>query len=98
MTEDLISSQLLALHEAVRRVENKLDKEVSELKSEQIADLRKANDRLADDQRRVWEAVRAVESYQSQHHGGLRVGQIFLTIFGSLCSGAIVALVVHFAH
>lgn len=91
MTEDAISVQLATLTDAVKRVENKLDKEVSELKSEQIGELKKSYERLADDQRRLWNIVH-------EHRGGLKVSQVILTLVGSLLSGAIVALIVHFAH
>lgn len=106
MTEDLIATQLESLHAAVARVEIKLDKEISELKSEQIADLRKQNERIADDQRRLWdrvgklesERIPQIEAAQREHQGGIRVGQAILTVVGSLLSGGLVAVAVHFAH
>lgn len=43
------------------RIEGLLRQEINDLKAEQISELRKANDRLADDQRRLWDRLIDVE-------------------------------------
>lgn len=91
MTDDLIAQQLQLLHEAVQRVEDKIDKEIADLKNEQIADLKKQVDRLADDQRRLWET--ALKS-----HGSRVTHQVWITILASLSSGIIGMAIVHFWH
>jgi hypothetical protein len=57
---------------ALERIERRLDKEIGDLKDEQISDLREANRRMADDQRRLWEAVRLLEQRDNQRIGGNR--------------------------
>jgi hypothetical protein len=51
--------------------------EISDLKTEQIADLRKANERLGDDQRRLWDRVSELERRDHERKGsGRLVGSI----------------------
>lgn len=54
------------------RIETLLRSEINDLKTEQINDLREANKRLADDQRRLWEAVSTLQSREAQRYGGDR--------------------------
>jgi hypothetical protein len=51
------------------RIEALLRQEINDIKTEQITDLRKANERLADEQRRLWDRV--VEMERRENH---RVG------------------------
>lgn len=55
------------------RIESLLRQEITDLKTEQIKDLRENNSRLADDQRRLWDRITAMESRENQRvgeHGG----------------------------
>ena len=65
------------------RLENLLRQEINDLKSEQINMLREENKRLADDQRRVWEAVRSLENDRNKAHGG---GRVFTGLMTGLIS------------
>ena len=69
----LISARLESMEGLIERIETLLQKEISDLKTEQIADLRRQIERIADDQRRVWEAVRSLENARNQAHGGGKV-------------------------
>lgn len=89
--ERIVNSRLEPLLAAMERVERKIDKEISDLKTEQIGDLRKAVERLADDQRRLWETA-----LQSQ--GSKYAHQVWITLLASLASGAIVWVIAHFVH
>jgi hypothetical protein len=59
-------AQIQALNATVQRLENLIEKKVGDLKTEQIADVKAAINRIADDQRRIWEAVRALERQASE--------------------------------
>lgn len=66
--------------DGLARIEALIRGEITDLKNEQIADLREANRRLADDQRRLWEALRIVENRESQRTGSDRTsGKAFTT-------------------
>lgn len=56
-----IMAQLASITGSITRLESRLSQEVSDLKNEQIAELRASHGRIADDQRRLWEAVRLLE-------------------------------------
>lgn len=80
-----------------QRIEGLLQREISDLKSEQIAELRKTNERLADDQRRLWDRLSAMENRET-----LRVGErggqtrIFSAVghfISAACGGAVTWLV-----
>lgn len=90
MTESdvkLISTRLESMEGLIERIEALLQKEISDLKTEQIADLRRQIERIADDQRRAWEAIRSLENDSNRAHGGGKVltGLItgFISIVGS---------------
>ena len=77
-------TEVTALDNRVTRLENQitigfqeikdlLRQEINDLKAEQINELRKANDRLADGQRRLWEKVFEMERREVRRageHGG----------------------------
>jgi hypothetical protein len=76
-------SEVVALESRVTRLENQitagfekieglLRSEISDLKSEQITDLREANKRLADDQRRLWERLSDLERRENMRIGSHR--------------------------
>jgi hypothetical protein len=54
-----------------------LRQEITDLKTDQISDLRKTNERLADDQRRLWDRVVEMERRENRragdHNGQSRV-------------------------
>ncbi len=77
-----------AITAGFERLERLLRTEISDLKTEQITDLREANKRLADDQRRLWEALRDLERRESQRVGGRRV----LSSIGHFLSAGVGAL------
>lgn len=79
------------------RIEELLRSEISDLKTEQLTDLRKTNDRLADDQRRAWEAIRTLEQREAQRYGGDRkVGSWAHFVSGGI-GGVITAAVTWFS-
>lgn len=92
-------SELAAIENRVTRLENVFSDglariealirgEITDLKNEQIADLREANRRLADDQRRLWEALRIVENRESQRTGSDRTtGKAFTALMMLLTAG-----------
>ncbi len=53
----------------IERVEALIKQEISDLKTEQIKDLREANTRLADDQRRLWDRVVELERREVERAG-----------------------------
>ena len=69
----LISARLESMESLIERIETLLQKEISDLKTEQIADLRRQIERIADDQRRSWDAIRALETVRDRAHGGGKV-------------------------
>jgi len=51
------------------RIEGLLRQEITDLKSDQISDLRKTNERLADDQRRLWDRLVEMERRENRRAG-----------------------------
>ena len=81
------------LTESVARLDDLIRREIQELKSEQIADLKRQNERLADDQRRAWEAIRNLENSQNQAFGGVKaIHGVIGTVSGLI--GAVMAILV----
>jgi len=60
------------ISEGFNRIENMLQREISDLKTDQISDLKKANERIADDQRRAWDAIESLRRREDQRFGGER--------------------------
>jgi len=83
------------------RIENLLRQEINDLKTEQINDLRKANDRLADDQRRLWERVGDMERRENrragEHGGRNHVLSAIGHFLSAACGGAITWIATWFA-
>ncbi len=75
------------------RIESLLRQEINDLKAEQINELRKANDRLADDQRRLWDRLVEMEQRENlrvgAQGGGLRVLGAIGHFLSAACGGAI---------
>lgn len=76
-----------------KRIENLLRQEITDLKTEQIQDLRKQNDRLADDQRRLWDRVNDMERRENlrdgEHGGQHKVLGGIGHFLSAACGGAI---------
>jgi ferric-dicitrate binding protein FerR (iron transport regulator) len=51
------------------RIENLLRQEINDLKDEQLSDLRKQNERLSDDQRRLWDRLTEIERRENRRAG-----------------------------
>jgi len=86
------------LVQSVARLENLIKEEITDLKREQIADLRKANDRLAEDQRRAWEAIRELEQTKNRQQGGIGAIHAALMALVGMMSGAIGAVIAKLLH
>jgi hypothetical protein len=71
------------------RIEKMLRAEINDLKTEQINDLREANKRLADDQRRAWEAIESLRRREEQRTGGSKAFDRIWNIVSALIGGAL---------
>jgi len=71
------------------RIESLLRSEINDLKTEQITDLREANKRLADDQRRLWEHVGQIELRDGQRTGSSRAFERMWNFGAALIGGGI---------
>jgi hypothetical protein len=69
-------------------IKSLLRQEISDLKTDQINDLRKQNDRLADDQRRLWDRVVDVERRETQRTGDDQGKNRVLSAIGHFLSAA----------
>jgi len=85
--------QLENLSQAIGRLEGLIHNEISDLKNEQIADLKRAVERIADDQRRLWEAVRAIENARSATQGGVKTLYAVFVIASSILSSFVTVFV-----
>lgn len=83
------------------RIESLLRQEINDLKTEQINDLRKQNERLADDQRRLWDRLGDMErretSRTSDQRGQHRVIGGIGHFLSAICGGAITWLATLFS-
>lgn len=91
-----------------RRIETLIREEIQDLKKDQLSDIKamidrverdvtKQVDRIADDQRRSWDAVRALESRENQRTGGSKAfGAI--THFISAAIGGLITLLGTWIH
>lgn len=84
-----LASEVKSLTAAVARLERVIEKEINQLKAEQIADLKTSISRIADDQRRLWEAVRALELRSSGQGGAFRVIHGVAVFLGSLLTAVV---------
>jgi hypothetical protein len=92
-----------ALSHGLKRIEDLIRREISDLKAEQLKDIKASIDRvekdlkgehqrLADDQRRLWDAVRALELSSGKLHGGSIVLRSVAHSVTGIVAGAIGAL------
>ena len=91
-----IETAVSGLTAAVGRLEMLIREEIQDLKREQIADLRKNNERLADDQRRAWEAIREMENQRSHDRGGFKVAHAALSLFVGIIGAILGAFLARF--
>lgn len=89
------------------RLEEILRQQISDLKNEQLRDIKAtidrverdgkiAHERLADDQRRLWDAVRALENDRSQRGGAVSVWHGLAHAVTAMLSGAVGAALAWF--
>jgi hypothetical protein len=71
-----------------QRIESLLRQEITDLKTDQISDLRKTNERLADDQRRLWDRVSAMELREHGRVGDYKGQSRVLGAIGHFLSAA----------
>lgn len=83
---------------SVARLEDLIVREIQELKAEQIADLKRQNERLADDQRRAWEAIRMLENKGNQYYGGVKVIHAVIATVSGLVGAALASLISKLIH
>lgn len=88
-----IIQQLTDLASAVARLEMLIRNEISDLKTEQIADVKNSINRIADDQRRLWDAVRTIENARHESQGGVKALYAAFLIIGSFIGSFITAIV-----
>ena len=84
------------------RLEGLLRQEITELKTEQINDLKKHLERLADDQRRAWDRIVEMERRENRragdHSGQHRVLGAIGHFVSAACGGAITWLATYFSN
>lgn len=71
------------------RIESLLRQEINDLKAEQINELREANKRLADDQRRLWDRVVDMERRENRREGDHKGQYRILASMGTLVAAII---------
>jgi chromosome segregation ATPase len=100
MTEGTLQERVNRLEEAITdglsRIEVLIRQEIKDLKSEQLADIKQTIDRverdlkgdhnrLADDQRRLWDRVTSLERRENERRGGFRaLHAVWLSVSGVL--------------
>jgi hypothetical protein len=83
--DDRVSHVNTRITEGFDHLNNLLQREITELKDEQISDLKKANERLADDQRRLWDLVLTNEARRAGSRETLfSAGHVLMVILGGL--------------
>jgi hypothetical protein len=75
--------------EGFKEIKSLLTREIDDLKKEQLRDLRGALDRLADDQRRLWEAVGKLQNRASERTGGSKAIDRLWSIVAMIIGGAL---------
>lgn len=90
--DQLILAKLDNLAVKVDALDKKIENEVRDLKTEQIADLRRSFDRLADDQRRLWDRLVTVENDRSRTIGKSGAIQGILVTGASFLSASVAVL------
>lgn len=93
---DALESRVTRLEEAISngltRIEDLLRQSIGDLKAEQIKDLKDNYLRLADDQRRLWDAVRVLEKAKSRNDGGMQVVGLIWNVVSACIGGGIVGV------
>ncbi len=75
-----------------KRLEDLVLREIADLKTDQIARLDKALDRLGDDQRRLWESCGKLADRMNRYGGGVSALHYAALALGPLVGAAIVQL------
>lgn len=81
---------------AVNRLDATITEKISAIKDEQILYLREADQRLADDQRRAWEAIRALENDRFKRQGSISAMLTAVSALVGLIGGAVGSFVTHY--
>ena len=81
----------VACNDGFSRIEMLLRQEINDLKAEQISELRKSLDRLADDQRRVWEQIYDLQRQNNQRIGSGRTIGGISNFISAIIGGVITA-------
>ena len=93
----------------LERIENIIRQEIQDLKSDQLKDIKASIDRverdlkgdhqrLADDQRRLWEAVRTLEKSNNERIGGTKTASAVAHLTSGTVGGTIAAIVAWMLH
>jgi hypothetical protein len=91
LLERRVNSLEQAITDGLTRIETLLRQQIQDIKSEQLKDLKDNYQRLADDQRRAWDAIRELEKSRSQTAGGVRVMDRLWMVLGAPVAAAIIA-------
>ena len=87
-----------AISEGLSRIENLLRQQIQDLKTEQIKDIKDQWLRIADDQRRVWDAIRELEKRANRVDGGHHVVNMIWSLLSAAFGGSLVALISWLRH
>jgi predicted nucleic acid-binding Zn-ribbon protein len=78
-----------------------LQREIAQLKDEQISDLKKGNERLGEDQRRLWDQVHIVQNNEAKNSGSretlFSAGHALMVLLGGLLT-VVATWVVNIVH
>ncbi len=93
---EILDGRVTRLEEAISnglaRIEDLLRTSITDLKGEQIKDLKDSYTRLADDQRRIWDAIRELEKHRDTTAGGQRVWNSIWNVGSAALGGSGVAI------
>lgn len=81
-----------AIAAGLNRIESLLRQQIQDLKTEQLRDMKDELRRLADDQRRLWDAVRDLEKVRNLNAGGIRVINSIWNLISAGIGAGIMAL------
>jgi hypothetical protein len=91
LLERRVNSLEQAITDGLTRIETLLRQQIQDIKGEQLKDLKDNYQRLADDQRRSWDAIRELEKARSQTAGGARVIDRIWTVVGAPAAAFVIA-------
>lgn len=86
--DDRVSHINIRITEGFEHLNSLLQREIAELKDEQINDLKKGNDRLSEDQRRLWDQLHIVQNNEAKNSGSretlFSAGHALMVLLGGL--------------